>query len=199
MPLDPRDTILQNLCPTVMVPRFSPLAPLHGPGHRFLAAADGLWLEVQRPWLKLVWPLCSQTDVKMPYGKLQQTIEFAFDRVPEYFIRRFIDDAKEEHPNECGAWLVWNDQTNQLEYRKLRSTSATCASLEVSCPPLLHHEHLAVDLHSHGGDLPAFFSPEDNRDDVGEVKVSVVIGNVYSHEITIEMRLCALGVFIKLR
>ncbi len=196
MPLDPRDTILQNLCPTVMVPRFTPLAPLHGPGHRFLAAADGLWLEVQRPWLRLVWPLCSQTDVKMPYGEVQQTIELAFDRVPEHFIRRFIDDAKEEHPNECGAWLVWNEQMERLEYRKLCSVSATCASLEVDRPALLSHEHLAVDLHSHGGELSAFFSPEDDRDDVGEVKVSIVIGNVKSDGITVEMRLCALELLI---
>ena len=135
----------------------------------------------------------------MPYGELEPRMEFAFDKLPENLLRRFIIDAQNDHPLESGAWLVWNEEAAALDYLKLRTIDGTNASLEVQRPPLLPHEHLAVDLHSHGGDLPAFFSPEDNRDDVGEVKVSVVIGNVYSHEITIEMRLCALGVFIPLR
>ena len=63
----------------------------------------------------------------------------------------------------------------------------------VDLPPLLPHEHLAVDLNSHGGDIPAFFSPEDDKDDSGEVKISVVVGNLNSDTISIEMRLCALG------
>lgn len=198
MLLDHRDSILQSLCPVVMVPRFSPLDPLHGPGHRFLATADGLWLEVNRPWLHLIWPLCRQTDVQMPYGELEQTIEFAFNEVPQDMIRHFILDAQEAHPDECGAWLIWNDETELLEYRKLRSISATRGSLEVDRPSLLPHEHLAVDLHSHGGDIPAFFSPKDNLDDSGEIKISIVAGNVKSDKITVEKRLCAMGLFIPL-
>jgi PRTRC genetic system protein A len=117
MSLDHRDNILQSLCPTVMVPKFSPLDPLHGPGHRFLAAADGLWLEVQRPWLRLVWPLCGQTEVKMPYGEVRKTIEFSFDRVPENLLHRLIIDAQNDHPLESEAWLVWNEEAGSLEYR----------------------------------------------------------------------------------
>ena len=198
MSLDHRDKILQSPCPTVMVPKFSPLDPLHGPGHRFLAAADGLWLEVRRPWLRLVWPLCCKAEVKMPYGELEPSMEFSFDKVPEDLFRRFISDAQNDHPLESGAWLVWNEEAATLEYRKLRTIDGTNASLDVERPPLLPHEHLAVDLHSHGGDIPAFFSPEDDRDDAGEVKISVVIGNVNSGTISVETRLCVLGLFIPL-
>lgn len=198
MSLDRRDNILLSLCPTVMVPKFFPLAPLHGPGHRFLVAADGLWLEIRRNWLHLVWPLCCQSEVLMPYGEVEQSIEFAFDKVPENLLRRFIIDAQNDHPLESGAWLVWNEETAALEYRKLRTIDGTNASLEVERPPLEPHEHLAVDLHSHGGDIPAFFSPEDDKDDRGEVKISVVIGNVNSDAISVEMRLCVLGLLIPL-
>lgn len=198
MSLDHRDNILQTLCPTVMVPRYSPLDPLHGPGHRFLAAADGLWLEVRRPWLRLVWPLCCQAEVKMPYGELEPSMEFSFDKVPEEFFRRFIKDAEDAHPIECSAWLVWNEEREWLEYRKLRTIAGTSASLNVERPPLLPHEHLAVDIHSHGGDIPAFFSPEDDRDDRGEVKIGVVVGNVNSETTNVVMRLSVLGLFIPL-
>jgi len=134
----------------------------------------------------------------MPYGEVEQSIEFAFDKVPENLLRRFIIDAQNDHPLESGAWLVWNEETAALEYRKLRTIDGTNASLEVERPPLEPHEHLAVDLHSHGGDIPAFFSPEDDKDDRGEVKISVVIGNVNSDAISVEMRLCVLGLLIPL-
>lgn len=198
MNLDPRDAILQTVCPTVMVPRFTQLDPLQGPGHRFLAAADGLWLEVRRKWLHLVYQLCGQTDVRMPYGEVQQSVEFAFGRVSEDLIQRFLYDAQLAHPDECGAWLIFNELTEMLEYRKLHTLSGGHAHLEVERPPLLPHEHLAVDLHSHGGDIPAFFSPEDDKDDLGEVKLSIVFGNVTSQEISVETRLCVLGLFIPL-
>jgi PRTRC genetic system protein A len=134
----------------------------------------------------------------MPYGEVEQSIEFAFDSVPKDLIQRFILDAQEAHPVEVAGWIVWNEQTEQLDYRRLRTIAGTNASLKAERPPLLPHEHLAVDLHSHGGDIPAFFSPEDDRDDRGEVKISVVIGNVNSDKISVEMRLCVLGLFIPL-
>ena len=40
--LDQRDSIIQATVPVVMVPRFSLFEPLSDSGHRFLAANDGL-------------------------------------------------------------------------------------------------------------------------------------------------------------
>jgi PRTRC genetic system protein A len=57
MSLDVRDRLVQQHAPTIMVPTHSDLAPLTAAGHRYLAAADGLWLELRRPWLHMVWPI----------------------------------------------------------------------------------------------------------------------------------------------
>jgi PRTRC genetic system protein A len=57
------------------------------------------------------------------------------------------------------------------------------------------HEHLAVDIHSHGC-MGAFFSATDDDDDRGELKLSIVIGNLDADEASMRMRLCALGQFL---
>ena len=57
-------------------------------------------------------------------------------------------------------------------------------------------EHLVVDMHSHG-DMPAFFSGEDDRDDAGAMRFSVVVGNIGSETPSSQMRLCLAGVFLR--
>lgn len=194
--MHPHDEILQSTCPTVMVPRFGNLEPLVASGHRFLSASDGLWIEVKRPWLHLVWPIALQNDFAMPYGALEKKVQFSFDHIPQSLMDAFIVDATAALPNEFGAWLIWDDFDQELKYRPLHSREAGPGHLEVDRPSLEDHESLAIDLHSHGHGK-ALFSPIDDRDDRGEVKISGVVGKLGrdgAH--TMVFRLCTGGVYI---
>jgi len=84
-----------------------------------------------------------------------------------------------------------------LEYRRLEALKASPDTLEVARPSLEEHEHLAVDLHSHGHGK-AFFSPTDNKDDRFEVKLAIVFGNLDDETPSIKCRLCTGGGFVNL-
>ncbi|NEX60111.1 PRTRC system protein A [Noviherbaspirillum galbum] len=192
--MNPIDTALQSVTPTVMVPRHEPFVPLQANGHRFLAASDGLWLEARRPWLYLCWPLVRQEKVAMPYGTLKQTLSAV--PVKSHLMDEFIIMAQEVYPLECAAWVVWDEVTDDQTLLPMVPTSATVASVVFQRPRLQAGQHLLLDLHSHG-QLGAFFSGQDNRDDRGEFKLAGVLGRVNT-VIEAKFRLCANGLYVTL-
>lgn len=189
------DEVLQKATPTLVVPKFGTLEAMGTAGHRFLVASNGLWLQVKRAWLDLLAPLAVQGKVAMPYGNLSPYIKFSFGGLPLNLLDDFIQEAKEQLPNECGAWMVWNESTNRFDLRMLEATAAGVGHLTYNCPVLGDGEHLVVDIHSHGN-IDAFFSSTDNADDAGEVKVALVVGNLDQDVPTLAARVCANGMFI---
>lgn len=198
----PLDAALWKSAPTVAVPKHAKFAQLQEPGHRFLVTADGLYVEILRPWLHLIRGIAplGEPAMRPPYGAVASKIELAFGRLSAAFpmVRQFIDAARTAAPAEHAAWVVWNDTTRALEYRELGITSASAGAVSYDRPTLEPHASLALDLHSHGcGE--AFFSGTDDRDDAGEVKISCVVGNLTDGmEPTIQFRLCALGMTLPL-
>lgn len=196
--LDIRDRLTQRQVPALMMPRHSNFAPLEHNGHRFIVAEDGLWIEVRRPWLWLVWPVAS-SSMKLPYGEaLADEMDIAFELDGAAFqqlLERFSVEAKEVLPAEHAAWFVWDEERETLEYQPLLTDSASAGGIKFHRPALPDHKHLAVDVHSHGAMAP-FFSGTDDEDDAGEVKLSYVLGHVGSDEEEWRARLCAHGLFI---
>ena len=191
------DMALQAATPVVMVPRFQKFEPMDTSGHRFLAAQDGFWLELWRPWVHLIHQVAPQHVVPMPYGKLEARREFLFGKLPRKLILDFVDMARAACPHETAAWIVWNSETNEFDLRTVGITSAGNAHVKFDRPDLSADEYLIVDLHSHGK-LPAFFSEEDDRDDLrGEAKICIVVGSCHK-ELSIKSRLCAVGLAIDL-
>lgn len=202
--IDPRDRILQSHTPATVVPRYGTLQPLDRPGHRYLVASDGLWLEVWRPWIHAHALIAMPHAEHFPpfgevspdsFGGRDFNAALAFgaedlDRVQALFLY----DARQTCPDEFAAWAIWNDRERRLDYRALVATEATPASLALVRPRLEEHEHLAIDLHSHGT-LRAGFSLTDDEDDRGEVKLSVVAGTLDATP-TWCTRLCLLGLFL---
>jgi len=197
MTADVRDAALQMTCPTVMVPKYGEFQPLTQPGHRFLAAKDGMWVEVKRSWLYILWPLALQSDFSMPYGEVTKSIKLEFGKIPRSLFNRFVEDARAAFPNEFGAWLVWDDHRKELLYRPLATLEADPDNLRAMSPTLEEGQCLAVDLHSHGCH-GAFFSPKDTKDDQGEVKVAGVIGSLHLDKMTNAFRLYTGGAVITL-
>lgn len=201
--LDPRDAILQAHTPVVTVPRFGELAPLGKSGHRYLVDAQGLWIEVRRPWLHVRAPLASQLfsgdhegEHALPFGKLERLMQYGFSGEDLQRVQTlFLYDARKAMPDEYAAWAVYDERTQRLNYVPLIAETSSPDALEgIQRPRLEPHEHLAIDLHSHGA-LSAFFSSTDDADDRGEVKVAVVVGGL-DEEPQWETRLCLLGLFI---
>lgn len=195
--LDPKDVALQSVVPTVMVPRFTELAELETPGHRILMAGNGSWLEVCRAWLYARVLVGLPLLVTVPYGAVQEVMRFKFGKLPRTLVTQFIEEARLRSPNECAAWVVWNERTGQWRLQMLEELSVGRDNVTVSLPSLAEDEHMVIDLHSHGL-IPAFFSAEDNKDDSGECKISGVIGNLNKDEVSTAFRLCVNGVFIPL-
>lgn len=193
---DRRDAILQRHSPLVPVGRYTCLVPLYAPGHRYLAASDGLWLEVRRPWLYLRQQIAA-SEIPLPYGDVGALLRFEWERWElDRLVERFRRDAELALPAECAGWGVWNAALRQLEYRPIDPTDATPGSVTFERPRLLGHEHFAVDLHSHGR-LAAGFSSTDDADDAGEVKLAIVVGELDRREPSYAARVCAHGLFLE--
>lgn len=192
-----RDQALQTLTPTVMVPKFEPFEPLETIGHRFLVAADGLWLEIRRAWLYARLPVAQQGMVAMPYGTVTPCLELVFRKVPQALLTEFTELAKAGLPNEVAAAVIWHEGTGYMRLQQLHAVSASPGHITYQTAVLGDGEHAIVDLHSHGHS-PAYFSATDNVDDYGTTKVSGVVGNLDKPEQTYAFRLCAQGLFVPL-
>ena len=198
--LHPSDAMLQKMVPTVMVPLNGIQEPLSTVGHRFLAGADGLWMEVRQTWLHAVVPLALQYSVPMPYGRLRQTA--LIKSIPYELIRAFQDFARDQLPNECAAHIILNNETGTMRLQKLQSISAGRGHVNVVIEPLSDQEVLVLDIHSHGYFAPKF-SGVDDRDDCMGVKLAGVISFIRTDKLhndpprcTAVFRLCLNGKYI---
>lgn len=196
------DNALFDSAPVATVPRHAEFAPLLDVGHRFLLAAEGLFVEIRRPWLHLVQQVAAldNSGPRAPYGSIEPKIEFGFGRLgaaaPHF--RQFAVEAAAAMPNEHAACVIWNRRTNELTYRPVEVISSSPTEITINRPTLADDESLAIDLHSHGAG-PAHFSAQDDLDDAGEVKIAGVIGGIGTDTPSVAFRLCALGKTITLR
>lgn len=191
-----KDAILQDLTPLVPVPRFEALAPdTRGDGHRFLAAGDGLWVEIETPWLHVRQPI-AVSAIGLPFGTVEQLVRFKCGALPKVLLEEFVRQAREASPRETAAIITWKPETREFALIAVALDAGT-AHVHYERPRLAKGVHLVADLHSHGR-FPARFSGQDDEDDFGEVKLAVVVGECDTDNPSIAVRLCALGLFIPL-
>lgn len=193
--MNPADITLQQSFPAVMVPRFAALSPLERSGERLLIAENGVFLEIARPWLRVVRRLGAfQHRTAIPYGKANDDTVLHCGRVPADLIRRFADMARAAHPKETGAWIVWNTGTGAFRLEPVTILEHSASHLRYERPSMANDDVLVVDCHSHG-QAPAFFSATDDEDDRHDVKFAFVLGNCASAVPSMALRLCAKGIF----
>lgn len=192
------DSIIQKTTPTVMVPTSRELEPLKEYGQRYLVASDGLWIEIKRAWVHIVWPVALNNDFPIPYGLLEKKVEFAFSgKLPVSLLYDFLAQAKQSFPLETAAWVIWDSKADSFKLLPLHASISSHSYLELERPSLGESEHLIMDIHSHGKHS-ACFSPEDDRDDRFEVKIAAVVGNVMGERVSMKFRLCTGGRFVDL-
>ncbi|MDR5826041.1 PRTRC system protein A [Caballeronia sp. LZ043] len=189
------DLALQRSFPTVMVPRREPVTPMEAAGERLLVAENGVFLEIDLPWLSVVRRIADYSvPTAIPYGRVAERTVLRCGQVPAHLIGAFVEMARAAHPLETGAWVVWNARTREFRLAPVRVLSQGTGSLRYERPTLLVDELRVIDCHSHGAH-PAFFSSTDNEDDRHETKFAFVVGNCGSSVPSMAMRLCAKGIF----
>lgn len=192
--MDPRDIVLQQSCPVVAAPMFTPLTPLEQNGERLVIGRNGTFLEVRRPWVRIVTQVGPALSTTVPFGAVVEQVEYMASKLPRVLLAEFVKWAQAQCSVEIGAVITWNEHTGEYLLRRSKSNHATSASLDYELPALAEGEHIVVDCHSHSHHS-AFFSPVDDADDLHAVKFAFVVGNCNSSTPSTATRLCVRGTF----
>lgn len=192
-----KDEALQRSLPTVAMPKFEVVAAMEGCGERLIVGSNGVFLEIRRPWIRLVRRVASYSvQTAVPYGAVEQVTQLYSGPVPGELIQAFQRLAQHACPNETGAWIVWDSADRRYRLVELDALSSGPGHLKYRRPMLSSTESLVVDCHSHGR-LSAYFSATDNGDDQYDVKFAFVVGTCDTTP-TFALRLCAKGLFEEL-
>lgn len=191
------DIFIQQNVPAVPYPKFGAHVPLEQTGHRFLLGANGLWLELRRPWLYVVRRIAETSFSQIPYGKVQEKLDLPL--LPTSIINQFAQASKQVLPNESAASIFLNLVTGEWRLEMLVGVFVNHENFDYRSPPPRDDETLVIDIHSHGFH-PTFFSTKDDFDDKDTTKISAVIGFTKSADgelhCNAKFRLCINGIFI---
>lgn len=176
---------------------FSPLIPLEQNGERVIIGRNGTFLEVLRPWARIITQVGPALSTTVPFGAVAEVVEYDAGKLPRALLAKFVTWAQEQSNVEIGAVITWNETTGEYLLRRSKSNHATSGSLDYELPQLAEGEHIVVDCHSHSHH-PAYFSNVDDNDDCHAVKFAFVVGNCDTNNPTTKARLCVRGVFKKL-
>ena len=189
--VDPRDVALQASCPVVAMPKFSQLPEMCS-GQRLILARNGVFVHFANPWLQCT-VLAGELDtcLSLPFGEHQESVSFSFGVLPLTMLQQFVEEGRRALPNEAAGALVFDCDSQRLSLRMHESIDRSMAHIRYRIDPLGPNELLAVDLHTHGR-LPAFWSRQDDLDDMG-VRVCGVFGNLDREEPTAQFRLVVNG------
>lgn len=192
--MNPIDTVLQQSFPTVMVPSREQVESMIRSGERLLVGSNGVFLEVVRPWIRVVRRIAMYHALTaVPYGAVEEVTELRCGPVPPALITEFHATARAAFPNEVGAWIVWNEKSCEFRLIQVHLLSHGPSHLDYERPQLVEGESLVVDCHSHG-QWKAYFSSTDNKDDRYDVKFAFVLGNC-DRDPSRVLRLCVKGIF----
>lgn len=195
--MDKRDIALQLSCPVASAPKFSDLAALDRNGERIVLASNGAFLEVCRPWARIVTQVGPALAMTVPFGELKEAVEYKAGKLPTALLEQFIEWSQRESEVEIGAVITWNENTGEYALLRSKSNHATSGSLDYVLPALAQGVHIVVDCHSHSHH-GAYFSHVDDKDDQHAVKFAFVVGHCNTNKPSIASRLCVRGVFKQL-
>ena len=196
--MDKRDQALQLSCPVTSMPMYCSLPPLDNCGERLIVGRNGTFLEILRPWARIVSQVGPALSNTVPFGRVEEVIEYTAGKLPRSLLVQFSAWARQQHEVEIGAVITWNEMSGEYLLRRSKSNHATSGSLDYELPQLAGGEHIVVDCHSHSHHR-AYFSQVDDQDDCNDVKFAFVVGNCNTNNLTTSARLCVRGVFKKLK
>lgn len=191
--MDPRDQALLASCPVVAAPRFGTL-PDMGNGQRVIVARNGWFMQTRLDWLDSIVALDHDPPrMRLPYGECAEHLRFGFGKLPIPLIEAFVQAGRARLPDEAAGVLIHSRRTGQLRFAMCEPERASPSHIRYRHPPMDADETVAVDLHTHGCG-PAFWSAEDDRDDVG-IKVAGVFGRLDRSQPSACFRLVVNGLY----
>lgn len=185
------DAAIATSFPLVAATHDEPLADPAANGMRYIAGQTGLWREVKLPWVRLRHRIAT-TQFKLPYADVDSLLEFTCGPMPTSLVREFLSEARDASPKEMAGVFLWNEDTDGWRYERRHGNHVTEDYISYTEVRPREGEHIVIDVHSHGLH-PAFFSQQDNDDDLGSMKVSLVLGNVDRPTPSSLLRLCMAG------
>lgn len=171
---DGRDQALFNACPIHPAPRYEQFLPLSTDGRRYVAAADGIYLETRSDHLHALVRL---TELSMPYGEVKEFIELKNGPVPSRLLQEFVLAACQSSPHEIAGIVAPSADGYALQTPNVISRSAS--HVEYSD---LEYEQIVIDIHSHGAHN-AYFSATDDASDLSRFGsyIAIVVGHCSSY------------------
>lgn len=170
-----KDTILQDHFPTVMAPKYEALDPCETGKTRLIVGHDGLYIETRQVWGHLVRKLWNSGRM-LPYGIVREidTFRDIVNAIWPVMHAEVLPHAATfaEKDKEWAGYITHTPYG--LKYLPLTFHS-TDVSASYEIPKLPEDHHLVVDIHSHHGMEPCF-SPTDDEDDKGGVRIRMVLG-----------------------
>lgn len=164
-------------------------------GHGYVVGSDGVYLILNRPWLRLRAPIGAALFDAEPFGVAgPPALDLAFGRFPAELARQACQHFKQNLPNEAGGFIIWNEHRETLRYVRATVVEATPDRLVYTPPIVEKTDHIVADLHSHGR-APPFWSVTDDEDDRHHTRLSIVFGLFQYQRPSFVARLAAAGRF----
>lgn len=147
-------------------------------GHGYIVGCDGIYLVLNRPWLRIRAPIVDAQMHNEPFGPAGP---LAFDllcgEIPAPLLRAAGEHFRAALPNEAGGFIIWNADRDTFRFQPANVISATPSRLVYTPPVADRGDHVIADMHSHGT-APAFWSHTDDEDDRHHTRLSIVFGAI---------------------
>lgn len=190
------DAMILAAYPLAMASCDGPFEEMVSDGCRYIVAKNGLWREVRSDFIHCLLPIAVRKGLTVPYGELHPFVNIRVPTVPGEMWLEFKQAAIAAMPNECAGGILFNKKLKTWRLCMRESISASPVRVHYKEVQLQADEVLVVDIHSHGN-LEAFFSDTDDRDDKGSIRFSAVMGRVGSANPQLRSRLCVIDQFLK--
>ncbi len=161
----------------------SPPVGQPGTAYTYELAGNGLFLEAHNAQLRVRIPLAEAQVRGLP--ALEPYLHLIHGKVPSHLLELVASTFGATPDQERYAAIVWEGEYSI----RIPSQDCTAGSIHYETIP-----NTVVNLHSHPGQLGAFFSGTDNRDDQG-FQVSVVVAEVSRLIPCARARVCLYGYF----
>lgn len=175
-----KDEVVRKRFPTLMMPREEPLPECPVGETRFLMAADGLYLETNQPWGRLIRRLWSLSRVRpLPYGIVEEVDGFLTILQSHIMSVISVCMIKEAAAyaldgKEWAGLVIWGGEG--CYFLSVPFTASCFRAEDIQMPRLPEGHYIVGDVHSHHMMAPSFSPTDDYSDSMG-ARISVVLGN----------------------
>lgn len=190
----PRDRVLFSQTPMLMMPSYGPLPTLEFGRRRYIAAADGIYLQARTRALDLTLRLAS---FELPFGPLQEQVALIGGFLPRALYQEIAAHALAQAPKEWAGLVHWSEADERYVLTVPEIVEVSNAHIRYR-GERIDQQRLVLDIHSHGL-LSAGFSARDDTSDECGIHFASVLGNCQSAKtMTAITRLVVDGQFFEL-